>query len=242
VVFSTFSTKLSEELVIQNNKQRIPWGYLFPFILACMVSFGGCQGNQTPTGVSQAETPEMAVRKLVAVMSNEGRPAVPLAETTSGTPKYITFRDFSNNLWQFFVEKTLYPSADSADVYTFYSYDPAKVASSTVSSFTVKIKFQMVRVNNEWVLNDFIYTLTSEAPPIVVVTGMGVQGYITDSSTGKPISNAAVALYQGETLIESTLTAANGYYSLTVSVPGVYTLVATKDGFEFLTIPGISIQ
>jgi len=62
-------------------------------------------------------------------------------------------------------------------------------------------------------------------------TRHNLTGTVTDDAApAAPVSGAAVALKQGETLVASTVTDADGQFLFTNLLPGSYNLVVTKDG------------
>ncbi|NLI76839.1 MAG: carboxypeptidase regulatory-like domain-containing protein [Candidatus Riflebacteria bacterium] len=225
-------------------QRRIPWTFLFPLILVSLACLVGCQDRRegSPTGADTAATPEAAVLALMAAWRSEGAMPMPLAQlatsTATGTVVQslgtIKFQDLSGGLHIFQVIGKKFLSPELAEVYTTYEFtqDPALVGTRA------DITFVMTLQEGVWRLDDLVFT---KLPPVIVVGGLGVQGYIRDTSVtpAKPIENAAAALYLGETLIDSTLTDVNGFYSLTASAPGTYTLTVTKDGYEFLTVPNL---
>lgn len=118
-------------------------------------------------------------------------------------------------------------TTDASGYYYLQTPAPGTYTVTVVKGDTV-ILTEMVVVNE-------IVTL-----PLIVTTA-GIQGFIRDAAN-LPVQNAAVALYQGTTRVAETLTDANGYYFLAAPAAGSYTLVAAKDGFEFLTVPNVTIN
>lgn len=59
-----------------------------------------------------------------------------------------------------------------------------------------------------------------------------IAGQVTEDSTGDPINNAAIDVYQGELLIASTTTNSLGNYSISNLSAGDYIVVASKASFE----------
>ncbi|HEY9069255.1 MAG TPA: carboxypeptidase-like regulatory domain-containing protein [Candidatus Ozemobacteraceae bacterium] len=103
------------------------------------------------------------------------------------------------------------------------------VSTSSPGTYTVTVtKDSSVLLTQVVIIDQFVTT------PLIV-TATGIQGYIRDTATNQPVPNAAVALYQGTTRVNETLTDSTGYYFMTTPASGTYTVVATKDGYEFLS-------
>ncbi|HOY67054.1 MAG TPA: carboxypeptidase regulatory-like domain-containing protein [Candidatus Ozemobacteraceae bacterium] len=103
------------------------------------------------------------------------------------------------------------------------------LSTSSPGTYTVTVtKDSSVLLTQVVIIDQFVST------PLIV-TATGIQGYIRDTATNQPVPNAAVALYQGTTRVNETLTDSTGYYFMTTPVSGTYTIVATKDGYEFLS-------
>lgn len=201
--------------------------FLLPVFLLSLFTLTGCLGKGASSTAAQTNTPEETVRSLVAEWSGAARPLV--AQTTA--TQTITFRDINQeNSWVFDVVAVEYPVAGLAYVYTTYKF---KDLAATVAN----LRFELALYEGRWVFENFII----ETLPSFVVTATGIQGYIRDTSSN-PVQNAAAALYQGDVRVAETLTDANGYYYLEAPAPGVYTLVVAKDGFEFLTVPNVTLN
>lgn len=202
---------------------------LLPMLLSCMFALTGCLGKGgSSTTAASPNAPEETVRALVAEWTGSAHPL--LAQTTA--TQTITFRDINRtNSWTFDVTGIEYPVTGLARVYTRYRF-------GDVAATTVNVMFELSMYEGRWVFDNF----TIETLPSFVVTGTGIQGYIRDSQTGLPVPNAAAALYQGDLRVAETLTDANGYYYLEAPATGTYTLVVAKDGFEFLTVPNVTID
>ncbi len=227
-------------------QRRIPWTFLFPLILVSLACLVGCQDRReaSPTGADTAGTPEAAVLELMAAWRAEGAMPMPIAQVATSTATESTtvvqslgtikFQDLSGGQHTFQIIGKKFLSPELAEIYTTYEFtqDPA------LAGMRADITFVMTLQEGVWRLDDLVFT---KLPPVIVVGGLGVQGYIRDTSVtpARPVENAAAALFQGETLIDSTLTDANGFYSLTAPAPGTYTLTVTKDGYEFLTVPNL---
>ncbi|HOT28071.1 MAG TPA: carboxypeptidase-like regulatory domain-containing protein [Candidatus Ozemobacteraceae bacterium] len=201
---------------------------LLPVLLTCMLALTGCLGKGDPSTTTRPNAPEEAVRGLVAEWTGSAHPL--LAQTTA--TQTITFRDINRtNSWTFDVIGVEFPVSGIAHVYTRYRF-------GDVAATTVNVRFELSLYEGRWVFENFVI----ETLPSFVVTGTGVQGYITDAQSGLPVQNAAAALYQGDVRVAETLTDANGYYYLEAPAAGTYTLIVAKDGFEFLTVPNVTIE
>ncbi len=197
-------------------------------LLTCMFALTGCLGKGGTSTAASTNTPEEAVRGLVAEWTGSAHPLV--AQTTG--MQTITFRDINRtNSWTFDVTGIEYPVTGLARVYTRYQF-------GDVAATTVNVMFELSLYEGRWVFDNF----TIETLPSFVITGMGIQGYIRDAQSDLPVQNAAAALYQGDVRVAETLTDANGYYYLEAPAAGTYTLVVAKDGFEFLTVPNVTIE
>ncbi|NGX37541.1 MAG: Bacillopeptidase F [Chlamydiae bacterium] len=59
-----------------------------------------------------------------------------------------------------------------------------------------------------------------------------IAGRVTSASTGLPLAGAAVEVFDGSTIIESTLTDPNGDYELPSLAPGNYIVIALETNFQ----------
>lgn len=201
---------------------------LLPCVFISLFALTGCLGKGGTSTAPNPNTPEETVRSLVAEWTGSAHPL--LAQTS--TTQTITFRDINQtNSWTFDVTGIEYPITGLARVYTRYRF-------ADVAATTVNVMFELSLYEGRWVFDNF----TIETLPSFVVTATGIQGYIRDSQSGLPVQNAAAVLYQGDTPVAETLTDANGYYYLEAPAAGTYTLVVAKDGFEFLTVPNVTID
>lgn len=217
-----------------DSRRQLFLSILFPFALSAMACLVGCQSQSpvSPVGGTVIESPEAALLRL---LSDPGRDLrTPLAQTTSeqASPTtrslgHVSFIDLWGATWTLQIVGTEYVTPQIAKVYATYAFlDPIFAGNQA------NITFLMILVEDRWRLDDIEFTAL---PPVLPVGGLGVQGRIVDAVTGRPIENAAVGLYQGEILINSTLTDATGFYFLTAPAPGSFTVTASKDGYEFLT-------
>lgn len=91
-------------------------------------------------------------------------------------------------------------------------------------------------------------TLVVVAPNVTTTVNLNLQpvpgsvsGFITDNATTNPIQNASVSVTQNGVTIATTLTAANGSYTIGNLVPGNYTLVVSAANYQGAT-QGITIN
>ncbi|MGA4719889.1 carboxypeptidase regulatory-like domain-containing protein [Fictibacillus nanhaiensis] len=82
-------------------------------------------------------------------------------------------------------------------------------------------------------------TTTTVSASLSRIVGL-VTGTVT-SNVGSPISGAVVELYQNNILVGSTVTDANGFYTINNLIPGSYTQVVTAPDFSSNTT-GVIIQ
>lgn len=206
---------------------------------------GGGGGGSSATGVAPvAQTPEDAVRALVADWQQTGGPALILAQTettattttstaTSSTSLgQIRFRDFfSDEIWDLSVDRVEYLSAEEAYIYTSYLYRDLAVGQSI-------IRFHMIRDNSLWELQD----ISVESLPAAVVSATGIQGFVIDKVTRQAVSGAEVHLWQAAAEVASTVTDLQGYYRFTGLTAGTYEIVIVRLGYRPETISGITVQ
>ena len=218
-----------------------------PPVLAILALFAlatlcGCSGggSQAGTGVDTS-SPESAVYEILAnwqssqpkVVSVDNEQSAIRQETTATETRYIRFKDLSGDLWSLRVDEVVYLSTNVATVVTSYQ-------SLDASHGSLKLIFHMIRDSGRW----FLENIEVIEVPIVVVTGTGIKGVVTDESTNLPISGALVELYNQSTkeLAGSTVTDKTGFYSILDLSPGTYYLVIERENFAPRTISGITIS
>ncbi|NLI74975.1 MAG: carboxypeptidase regulatory-like domain-containing protein [Candidatus Riflebacteria bacterium] len=221
----------------------------FLLLLVGLVSglLAGCGGGggNSGTGVGPvAQTPEDAVRALVADWQQTGGPTLILAQTgttattTTSTATATTslgqvrFRDFfSDETWELSVDRVEYLSAEEAYIYTSYLYRDLAVGQSI-------IRFRLVRNNGLWELQD----ISVESLPAAVVSATGIQGFVIDKVTRQAVSGAEVHLWRAAAEVASTVTDLQGYYRFTGLTAGTYEIVIVRLGYRPETISGITVQ
>lgn len=206
---------------------------------------GGGGGGSPATGVGAiAQTPEEAVRALVADWQQTGGPALILAQTettattttstaTSATSLgQIRFHDFfSDEIWDLSVDRVEYLTTEEAYIYTSYLYRDLAVGESI-------IRFHMIRDNGIWELQD----ISVESLPAAVVSATGIQGFVIDKVTRQAVSGAEVHLWHAAAEVASTVTDLQGYYRFTGLTAGTYEIVIVRLGYQPETISGITVQ
>ncbi|MBU1107530.1 MAG: carboxypeptidase-like regulatory domain-containing protein [Candidatus Riflebacteria bacterium] len=222
-------------------KKQPVWAILVFFAL---VTLCGCSGggSQAGSGVVTS-SPESAVYEILeswqssqpSVVSVDGeQPAVRQESTViPSEERYISFKDMSGELWSLHVTQIVYLSIDIAEVYTSHTSTDANIGS-------LELIFEMVRESGRWYLEG----IRVVEIPVVIVTGTGIKGVLSDESTNLPISGALVELYNQSTgiIAGSTTTDETGFYSILDLSPGTYYLVIEREGFAPQTISGITIS
>lgn len=208
-------------------------------LLVFLPVFTGClsSGSQTSSSISP-ETPEKEVARILQSWQQTSPVFVPTskgslmsAEETSGN--YISFKDLSGEVWTLKIEDILYVTEGNAIVTTYYY-------SINAEQGNLKIVFNMIKDQGFWYVDD----ITIEALPIVVVTGTGIKGVISDNVNNAPVEGALIEAYEQTTgtLAGSTVTGADGFYSITDLAPGNYYIVVARDGYSPYTISGIVVN
>ena len=220
--------------------RRTRW-FLFVFFLSFCCLLSGCGaggGGSRPVGFAE-QSPEDAVRAMVADWMRSGGPAVVMPQTTetsgatsSASLGTIRYRDFfTGEEWVFSVDRVSYLSADEADIYASYIYRDLSVGEALII-------FRMARTEGVWGLQD----ITVESLPTALVTAVGIQGFVLDKVTRQPVSGAQVILYLAGDQISSSTTDLQGFYRFTGLASGTYDLVINRRGYRPETIAGIVVQ
>ena len=86
----------------------------------------------------------------------------------------------------------------------------------------------------------FCASIVTPMPAMAETTGT-ISGTISDAATGAPIANAAVdaASPSGS---RATKSDAHGFYTLQALLPDTYTVSVVAQGYEPLTLPGVTVQ
>lgn len=221
---------------------------LFPVLLVLVVvTISGCGGGGggTDGGMSSGlrPAPEDAVRALVADWATQTSvPAFSMAADGSLQTTYvstsslgqITITDLSNNQWQLQVNEITYLTPQLARVSTTYHF-----ATLELGKMLIDFVMQYDDRDRKWLLED----ITANTLPGVVQIETGIQGFITDHNDGSSVASAAVVLYDetGQTVVQSTVTDAQGFYRIIDLPPGKYVLVIAKDDYKLYTQPGIIV-
>lgn len=210
--------------------------WVFCVLFACLC---GCSGGGSSSGTGVAtSTPESAVYELLAawqkseaalVAAEEGGTVVEQESTTE--PGYIRFRDLNGEEWQLHVDDVIFNGDSNAEVHTSYQ-------SLDANRGSLKLLFYMIRDMENWYLD----TIDVIEMPVVVVTGTGIKGIVSDISSNLPVDGALISIYdaQTNTFIENTTTDETGFYSFELD-PGTYYLVIERDGYEPLTYTGVTV-
>ena len=220
-----------------------------PLLVLCLLTMfivQGCGSGGSSSNVAELMSPEEAVRNIfaswklsdtagVSVASNGNKEIGYLrTETETGSASgTIKFKDMEGETWILQVDKVEYLTEDQAYIHTSYFYQ-------TLSSGGLKVSFLMEKDNGAWFLAD----ISIVELPTVVPTSSGIQGYVTDKSTGNPVADAQVEAFNSTTgeLAGNTSTGSTGFYQILELAPGTYHIVIGRDGFEPYTISGIVVN
>ena len=97
----------------------------------------------------------------------------------------------------------------------------------------------MVSVNGQGASYRKSLQVSGDTNGDIALTGLAVQGTITDSATGAPVEGAAVQAETGQesqlSSVKRAVTDSNGSYSLADVDPGSYQVTARKDGYQLKT-------
>jgi len=208
-------------------------------MLTVVSVFTGClnSGSQTSSSISP-ETPEKEVAKILQSWQQSSPFFVPTSkgalmasEETSGN--FIRFKDLSGEVWTLKIEEVMYVTEGSAIVTTYYY-------SINAEQGNLKMVFSMIKDQGFWYVDD----ITIEALPVVVVTGTGIKGVISDNANNAPVEGALVEAFEQATgvLVGSAVTGVDGFYSITDLNPGNYYIVVARDGYSPYTISGIVVN
>ena len=218
--------------------KKLPvWVILVSFALTVLC---GCSGGGASAGSSvNISTPESAVYELIESwqttqtngVSLEGGQSI-IQQTTASTTNYIRFKDLAGEEWFLHIDEVVYLTDSSALVHTSYQ-------SIDASRGSLKLAFMMIKDQLQWYLDD----IEVAEVPVVVVTGTGVKGVISDETTNLPVSGALVEIYVQSTgtIAGTATTDETGFYSIVGLEPGTYYMVIERDGFDARTISGIIV-
>ncbi len=208
--------------------------------LLSLILFAGCFGGSQSASQLTDDSPHAAVNEILRnwreaegpVFSVAPSGAIACADTAPENDGYIRFRDLSGKYWNLLLGQVNYLTDNKADVDAYYYSISAEYGG-------LKIVFHMIKDQGKWFLDD----IDVVALPAVIVSGTGVKGIISDQITALPVSGARVEIYLAATgaLAGATVTAENGFYSITGLAAGNYYLVVARDGYESYTINGIVV-
>lgn len=216
---------------------------LLMFLIVAVITSIGCSGGGSANPAMNAvATPEEAVLSLVSQWNTADAPYISVTPTgeksvnftqPSVSERTISFRDLSGSLWVFNIIEVIRTGENRASVKTSYAFRDSSLGA-------VYTYFHMILEQGVWYLDNIIV----ENLPAVSVYERGIQGYITDESSGAPVEGAMIQLFRsGEsTSIASTSSYDNGYYSFSNLQPGSYTIVVARDDFILKTITDITVQ
>jgi len=208
-------------------------------MLSIVICFTGClsSGSQTSSPVTP-ESPEKEVARILQswqqnppVFSVSEKGSLLASEETSGN--FIRFKDLSGELWTLKISDILYVNTGVAKVTTFYY-------SVNADQGSLKIVFTMIKDQGFW----YVDNISVETLPVVVVSGTGIKGIISDSVSNAPVQGALVEAYEqsSNTFAGSSVTGSDGFYSINDLSPGTYYLVVARDGYTPYTISGIVVN
>lgn len=111
---------------------------------------------------------------------------------------------------------------DASGNYQFFDLAPDTYTVAAVATgFQRQLKIATVNSDQTAVVN---FSLNSNPGAIA--------GTVTDAITTNPIPNATIIVFQGTTLIDFTITDANGNYTIPGLAPGNYTVLAIAKGYQ----------
>ncbi|HAE38733.1 MAG TPA: hypothetical protein DCG57_08855 [Candidatus Riflebacteria bacterium] len=219
-------------------EKRLP--VLVILVLFALTALCGCSGGGSSVGSGvNISTPESSVYELLeswqatqtSGVSLEGGQSL-IQQTTASATRYIRFKDLAGEEWLLQFNNVVYLSSSIAQVHTSYQ-------SLDANRGGLKLLFTMINDQGLWYLENIEVTEV----PIVVVTGTGVKGVISDETTNLPVSGVLVEIYNQSTgtIAGKATTDATGFYSILELVPGTYYMVIERDGFAAKTISGIIV-
>lgn len=208
-------------------------------MLAFVLCFTGClnSGSQTSSSVSP-ESPEKEVARILGswqqnppVFSVSEKGSVLASEESS--ENFIRFKDLSGEVWTLKISEILYVNDGMALVTTLYY-------SVNADQGNLKIVFTMIKDQGFW----YVDNISVEALPVVVVSGTGIKGVISDATNNAPVEGVLVEAYEqtSNTFAGSSVTGSDGFYSINDLSPGTYYIVVARDGYAPYTISGIVVN
>ncbi len=237
--------------------------FVFAGILLIAGCSGGGGGSENP--LMETMTPDETVRLVYSkwlgssdlgmTVDKNGKPSI--TTTESGHLGYIKFKDLSGQVWDLIVEKVEYDGESEAEVYTSYVL-------TALNELTIKMVFNMIKDQGVWALDSITLTEIPKAVPVntgdtgtntgtntgtstdtgTTTTDTGIKGFITDNVTSLPVEGAKIEVFNKSTgvLSGSTVTAADGSYSVLELAPGTYYIVVGRDGYSPYTIDNILVS
>lgn len=111
------------------------------------------------------------------------------------------------------------------------------VWTAPVATGIYEIRCRVAEIRNNPLSVEVRFSVTVEEDPIIVRPGM-IAGHVLDAHTRLPIPQAVVAI-SGTNIYRIADDA--GYFEFFNIAPGTYTLIATKNGYQARTYPGIVV-
>lgn len=221
-----------------NFKNLPAWVVCMLFALTALL--GCANGGSSSSSITDNSTPDEAVYKLLAawnqnetgIISSDNGDATVQQETTN-QGHYIKFKDMSGEEWPLHIDDIAYFGSSKALVYTSYQ-------SLDANRGSLKLVFSMIKDAGVWYLEAIEVTEV----PVVVVTGAGVKGIVSDKNTSLPVNGAVIELYHQDTgvIVGTTTTDTTGFYAITGIDTGSYYMVIERDGYDPETISNITVS
>ncbi len=111
------------------------------------------------------------------------------------------------------------------------------VWTAPVATGVYQIRCRVTEIRNDPLNVEVTFNVTVQEDPIIVRPGM-IAGHVLDADTRLPIPQAVVAI-SGTNLYKIADDA--GYFEFFNIEPGTYTLIATRNGYQARTYPGIVV-
>ena len=161
--------------------------------------------------------------------------AVIIASSTVLTGKPLALRISANDPD---LDNLSYSWSASAGAGAFSSLRADSIVwTAPVATGIYELRCRVTEIRNNPLSVEARFSVTVEEDPIIVRPGM-IAGHVLDAHTRLPIQQAVVAI-SGTNIYRIADDA--GYFEFFNIAPGTYTLIATKNGYQARTYPGIVV-
>ncbi|MFZ3137175.1 MAG: FG-GAP-like repeat-containing protein [Thermodesulfovibrionales bacterium] len=111
-------------------------------------------------------------------------------------------------------------------------------ASVSDDTFNVSIPVNEGQNTLTAIANDRYGQTESQSITVTLIAKGSINGIVTDSSTGLPVTSATVSVTDSFNIIQTTLTGSDGKYTLNGIASGTFTGTITKEGFTLYNFSG----